>query len=243
MSVAFWSSMALLLLGTSAGSQDPHEVPSPMSQPTPRRRIDIEGWQIHVEEALFEKHPATAEAALEELRVQLYHLRRSVGKEPLSKLRSVPIFLGIEDEHGKHPCACYHPSREWLRTNGYDPAKAGAVDIANAQTFLAWTHAQPWMVMHELAHAYHHQVLGHDQAELIAAFQAAVESKRYEDVLHISGRQQRHYALTNVQEYFAESTEAYFGTNDFEPFVRAELQRFDPTAFALLKKIWGTRAN
>ena len=29
-------------------------------------------------------------------------------------------------------------------------------------------------------------------------------------------------------EYFAEASEAYFGTNDFFPFVRIELRRHDP---------------
>ncbi|MEE8389889.1 MAG: hypothetical protein V3S14_03710, partial [Anaerolineae bacterium] len=45
------------------------------------------------------------------------------------------------------------------------------------------------------------------------------------------------YALKNDKEYFAESSEAYFGTNDFFPFVRAELRRHDPEMCALLKKV------
>jgi len=40
-------------------------------------------------------------------------------------------------------------------------------------------------------------------------------------------------------EYFAESTEAFFGTNDFYPFVRPELREFDPEMFNLLTKLWG----
>ena len=40
-------------------------------------------------------------------------------------------------------------------------------------------------------------------------------------------------------EYFAESTEAYLGVNDFYPFVRAELNRHDPRMYRLLRKIWG----
>ena len=33
-------------------------------------------------------------------------------------------------------------------------------------------------------------------------------------------------------------TEAFFGTNDFYPFVRAELQQHDPLMYQLLKKLW-----
>jgi dipeptidyl-peptidase-4 len=40
-------------------------------------------------------------------------------------------------------------------------------------------------------------------------------------------------------EYFAESTEAYFGRNDFFPFDRRELTRHDPEVEALLGKLWG----
>jgi hypothetical protein len=58
-------------------------------------------------------------------------------------------------------------------------------------------------------------------------------------VLHINGRPRRHYALNNDQEYFAEATEAYFGTNDFFPFVRAELEKQDPEMYRLLGEVWG----
>ncbi|MEE3219803.1 MAG: zinc-dependent peptidase, partial [Planctomycetota bacterium] len=62
--------------------------------------------------------------------------------------------------------------------------------------------------------------------------------KKYEKVLLYNGRKVRHYALTNHKEYFAECSEAYFGTNDFYPFVRAELKEHDPHVYALLDEIW-----
>jgi hypothetical protein len=70
------------------------------------------------------------------------------------------------------------------------------------------------------------------------AFERMVQSKTYDSVLHINGRRQRHYALTNPQEYFAESSEAYFGTNDFYPFVRAELKEADPDGCEALQDVW-----
>ena len=45
--------------------------------------------------------------------------------------------------------------------------------------------------------------------------------------------------MSNISEYFAESTEAYFGVNDFYPFVRAELKEHDPAMFSLLEMVWG----
>ena len=44
--------------------------------------------------------------------------------------------------------------------------------------------------------------------------------------------------MTNPQEYFAESTEAFFGRNDFFPFTREELRRHDPEMAKLLERVW-----
>ena len=95
-------------------------------------------------------------------------------------------------------------------------------------------------MLHELAHAYHDQVLGFDHPEITAAFKNASEAGNYEAVLLFTGETGvRHYGLTNPPEYFSESTEAYFGVNDFYPFVRAELAEHDPRMFRLLQKLWG----
>ena len=58
-------------------------------------------------------------------------------------------------------------------------------------------------------------------------------------MLTIEGGRREHYALTTPQEWFAETSEAWFGTNDFQPFVRGELLEFDPQAAELMRAIWG----
>jgi len=63
-------------------------------------------------------------------------------------------------------------------------------------------------------------------------------AQQYELVQHISGKPRRAYALNNDQEYFAECTEAIFGTNDFYPFVRSELKQHDQQMYELLRKLW-----
>jgi Mlc titration factor MtfA (ptsG expression regulator) len=57
-------------------------------------------------------------------------------------------------------------------------------------------------------------------------------------VLRINGRRERHYAATNPMEYFAESSEAWFGTNDFYPFVKSELKEHDSRMYELMGKLW-----
>jgi tRNA U38,U39,U40 pseudouridine synthase TruA len=101
------------------------------------------------------------------------------------------------------------------------------------------TEDQPMMVLHELAHAYHHQVLTRGNSDVLKAFENAVKSKKYEMVPYVRGQKLRAYALTNDTEYFAELTEAYFGRNDFYPFTREELKTFDPEGYALMERIWG----
>jgi hypothetical protein len=98
------------------------------------------------------------------------------------------------------------------------------------------------MVLHELAHGYHHRFLGgYENPEIAAVYRRAVEGKSYESVLHWDNKMARAYVLNNPQEYFAELTEAWFGTNDFYPFVRAEVTKHDPEGAKLLRKLWGDR--
>ncbi|MCH2112577.1 MAG: hypothetical protein MK213_06930 [Planctomycetes bacterium] len=94
------------------------------------------------------------------------------------------------------------------------------------------------MVLHELSHAWHHQVLTYEHEGIREAYLDAVASTEWENVRYARGGTKRAYALNNPQEYFAEITEAYFGFNDFFPFVRGELLVFDPQGAELLAKVW-----
>ena len=196
----------------------------------------IEGFKVLVNKELIDDHPDLVKDTLKLLRFQLYQMTRVVPPKALEKLRKIAVW--VEYAHPRHPCMCYHPSREWLIENDFNPEKERSVEIANAQTFLKWTLDQPWMVLHEFAHGYHHNVLGYDDPDIRKAYNDAVKSKKYESVLHINGRNERAYALNNDQEYFAESSEAFFGTNDFFPFVKSELQHHDPNMHDILKKLW-----
>ena len=202
------------------------------------REQQIEGWRVLVNEKLLVEEKLCA-TTLKLLECQLRQICRTVPAEPLSKLRQIPIW--VEQSSSQFPCMCYHESRKWLETHGVNPAKTGAVELANPAKFLSWTKDQPWMVLHELAHGYHQRFLGERHAGIRRCYERAKEAKLYDSVLRINGRHERHYALTNAKEYFAETTEAFFGTNDFYPFVRAELREHDPAMFALLCEVWGVQ--
>jgi hypothetical protein len=199
---------------------------------------DIEGWTVLVNRGFLAGEPELAERTLTLLRFQLFQIARRLPESAVERLRTVRIW--VEEKEGHHPCMAYHPDPEWLREHGMNPEKARCVEVANARNFLTWTLQQPWMVFHELAHAYHHQFLpdGFHNAEVSQAHREALDAKLYEKVLRIDGREQKAYASNNPMEYFAESSEAFYGTNDFYPFVRPELQQHDPKGFATLKEAW-----
>ena len=212
--------------------------PTPFEPTANYETRDVEGWTIRIHRDFPRDEPDLAVRTLSLLADQLRAIVRVVPAEAVTKIQTIPIWVELVEPH--HPCMAYHPAAGWLREHDMNPDKAGCVEIANARNFLDWCRDQPWMVFHELAHGYHHQFVesGFDNPEIAEALRAARESKSYDKVLHINGSEQRHYALTNPMEYFAEASEALFGVNDFHPFVRAELAKHDPKAHALLRRLW-----
>ncbi len=192
-------------------AETPAEADSSYEPTSNYTKQDIRGWTVLVNHRLLEDEKELGQRALELLDVKLYDVVRAVPAAAVDKLRQVPIWVEFKDRG--FPCACYHPSKKWLTKNGYNPDKAKAVEIANAATFLDWTAEQPSMVLHELAHAYHDIHLGgYGNPVIAAAYQNAMKKKLYESVLHWDGKTVPAYALNNPQEYFAELTEAWFGS-------------------------------
>ncbi|MEE2971639.1 MAG: hypothetical protein VX672_00800, partial [Planctomycetota bacterium] len=206
--------------------------PTPTAAYTVR---DIRGWTVRINPDLLARK-RLCDATLEELDHQLYAITRVVPQPALDRIREIEIWAELEMH--KTACMCYHVSKGWLIPNGYNGDKEGTVEIGNAEAFLEWTKGQPWMVLHELAHGYHDQVFGYEDEEIVRAFERSRDAGYYDEVGHISGNPRRHYALTNQMEWFAETTEALFGTNDFHPYVRSELREVDPEGAALVERLW-----
>jgi|GEM_PF-318207 len=212
--------------------------------PKPRRFDpvirDLHGFTVHVDPALLSGPNAKQGArALSMLSNHLERISILVPSAPLSAMRSLGIW--IEHEHPELSNMQYHPGAGWLERRGYDPRLAKKVHIPRARALLSRAQMlkHPAVVLHELAHAYHDQVLGFEDARIVEAFRAARAARTYENVLAHTGRKVRHYAMTNHKEYFAEATEAYLYRNDFFPFVRAEFEQVDPKGHAALQEIWG----
>lgn len=196
----------------------------------------MEGWSVRTSARLLAEGEL-AQRTLELLRVKLSDANRAIPQGAVDALRQETV-IWVERDGERFPGMCYHPSRQWLRENGFNPDKAGGIEIGNARNFLSWSREQPSMVIHELAHAWFDRLADAQQGAVRDAFERARDTGLYERVLRASGNTERAYAMNNVQEYFAELSEALLGTNDFFPFVRAELRRHDPRGYDAIAAAW-----
>ena len=176
--------------------------------------------------------------ALARLNDKLAEIARIVPYKALDELKKVRVW--VERDNPDNAGAVYHPDVEWLKEHGYNTDKAHCVEIGNLRNFLDWSErTQPMMILHEMAHAYHYLVLGQDDKDVEAIYDAAVKSGKYDKVPFVSGGERKYYGLNNKFEFFAEASEAYFGYNDFYPFDQKQLLEFDRATYEEMVKAWG----
>jgi hypothetical protein len=183
------------------------------------------------------KHESELQELRKELSVQLTSINESLPAVAIQKLRNTRIW--VEWQVKEDSAAEFHLSKEWLSANYYNPEKYRSVEINNTSNFISWSQDnQPSMLLHELAHAYLASATEHNQHLVDLAFASAVKSRRYESVPYTDGKNVRAYALNSSNEYFSELTEAFFGRNDFYPFVRSDIEKHDPEGYNLMLLLW-----
>ncbi len=209
-------------------------------KPASRSIRHIEGWNVRVDDRLLQGENAVmGTRILKSLEAKLADITAVVRADRLSKLQSFGIVLDMT--HGALTPMQYHPDADWLAENGYAADLLRCVHIPVAAALLAprQINVQPWVVLHELAHAYHDQILGFDEARIRDAHARFKAGGRGDAALLITGERVRHYGLTDQKEFFAEMTETYFGSNDFFPFNRGELMTAEPEIYQLMQTLWG----
>lgn len=237
MSAALLSACASVNDPTPAQSENPgYQTFNPVVQ-------HVEGWTLYVDPKLLDDDNAEEDARA--LAMLVNHLQRINVYMPADRLKEMQtIGIWIEEDHfdDVEP-GPYHPGERWLIDNGYDPELAKKVHVTRAASLLEPHHMDkhPAVILHELAHGYHDQILGFDEPRIKAAYDHAMAAGLYQKVMDYKGRQVKAYAATNHLEYFAEGVEAYFYVNDFYPFIRAELKQYDPVLHDLLEEIFGPK--
>ena len=235
------TAFALLSLAAALQAEKPVPAPAPGQIGWVETvELKLQGWTVLAEKSLAKAAPGSPGArALSMLDNHLERVAILLPDDKLAVVRTLKIF--IQEEHPVMKTMGYHPDVGWLTERGYDPRLAKTVHIPFAGTLISREQMlkHPAVILHELAHAYHDQILGFDEPSVLAAYNEAMEKGIYDKALLYNGETVKHYGATNHKEYFAESTEAYFYRNDFYPFTRAELRLHDPAAHALMEKIWG----
>ena len=212
----------------TASQRDRSEEPEP-PKPTAHTPRTIEGWNVRVDQRLTTtENEALLAQATNFLRSRLLDIKVLVRPEVVKDLQKTSIVLDLS--HGKLRPMQYHPDADWLAENGYSTNLVKCVHLPIAAQLLTARNInqQPMVILHELTHAYHDQVLGFDDPRIIRAYEAYKKSGHGDQALLFNGTKTRHYALTDHKEFFAEMTESYFGMNDFFPFNRAELMTAEP---------------
>ena len=225
----------------SPSAKTPDKEQKELPQPKSRTARDVEGWTVRVDDRLLQTpEDALGTRALKFLEAKLVEIKAVVPAERVKELQTVTIVLDLNC--GKLGPMQYHPDAGWLKANGFSPDLAKCVHLPRAADLPTRRNIneQPWVILHELAHAYHDQVLSFDEPRIVAAYERFKQSGHGDKALLYDGKRVKHYGLTNAKEFFAEMTESFFGVNDFYPFNRAELKESEPELFELLSKVWNS---
>ena len=206
----------------------------------------FDGFTVFVEQGCFEKHPRL----LAQISGDMAEISRLLPEHALTLLRNkaaiwINDVLKYPDEEKESAGACCHWGTGWVVGNkGDHPAKGSCCEIYSAKQYIDWVASQPSIVLHELSHAYHCHRVSEVDSIIQNAYKAAMASGVYASGEYMGQAQAaKPYGATNANEFFAESSEAFWSSqrfrNDFFPYVHCELKSFDPIGYKMCEDVWG----
>lgn len=189
----------------------------------------------HAQDKVYERKP------LEVLELETKTLVRIMPARVIKLLRTVPIWVewdvkkAMPNGRPGFAMAMYYGGHQLqMLEDGEHPLKAKCVVIHRMRSL---TEArQPRndpggsLLLHEMAHAVHMELLGVKDTRVANAYMQAMERRLYD---------RRMYASTNELEFFAEMSCSYYGQLREYPHNRAELKKHDPVTYQLMERIWG----
>ncbi len=242
----------VLLAATAAAADDPKSAPKAAGKANP---LDaIEGYKRHTIEGftlLVSKDVLAADTSglqrkpLDVLELELKAVAKLMTPKALDVLRKLLIWVEWDERQtvgngrdGSAVAVYYGGHQLALFRQGMHPLKSKSVTILRMKSLTdehqPATDSGRCVLLHEIAHAVHDNLLGADNAAVKAAYRQAMERKLYDKAQYVS---------TNEMEFFAELTCAYFDQLPYFPHNRAELKQHDPASFKLLDSVWGAAAR
>jgi hypothetical protein len=234
---------ALALLAAAALAQDkPSSKIKPDAVPGYKIR-SVEGFTVIVSDETLKQDGASRleRKPLDVLALELKTLSGLMPPKILTALHGVLIWVEWDEEvpsgngrPGTAVATYFGGHQAAMLAKGMHPLKAKNVTVQRMKS-LALEH-QPkkdsgrCVLLHEIAHAVHDQVLSNDNVAIKAAYKQAMERQLLD---------KQAYAATNEREFFAEMTCAYFNQLHYYPRTHDDLKKSDPATFKLLETLWG----
>jgi len=201
-------------------------------QPTTSYAVkNLAGWEVYVHNSLLPggEHAETGAEAMRRLTDAMLRLKAWIAADPLARLLKVKIWLEWDSTNGPWGRTSgyqYHPGRDWLLDMDFNPDKHKCVEFGNAESLARRSpEATVSVLLHELAHAYHHQVLTFADPDVLAAYRRCVKGDTYPE---------RDWVKSDHKEFFAGVTTRYFGTKE----EREAVGRRDPVLEQFLQTTW-----
>lgn len=160
----------------------------------------IEGFSVYISGRLVEQDRATVSAVKRIVRAQLYRLSLMAPRKT-RLLRTTKIWFTKDQTTGTSTAHYIQSSAKGLESVGRNPDFASSIEVYNVPAFVRqWRH-EPSVLIHELAHAYHHQHLedGFHNKRIADLYNTAKATGKYDWVLRAGevDRTQEHYASVN----------------------------------------------
>lgn len=196
---------------------------------------NVAGWNVHVEDTLWNNYPKWTYNTLRLFQERLSEIANTLPENAVACLRTIDIYL-TDSRPGEAPARFL--STQWS-ARGSDPAMKNSVEFNNPDLLQRYFDNQPMIMLHELAHGYEYRFLTLDETvELARLYKSVFDGQsKYRVTVQKTGIR-KHYALENMHEYFAESSEAYWGKNDYYPYDREQLKEYDPAMYEFQERVW-----
>jgi hypothetical protein len=220
------------------------------------KREQIRGFTLLVHDTVYENNTDEKwkRKPLDVLDLELAAISRNLPERTVKLLQRILIWIEWYDKSDpdleKGVLAKYYGVMGnlalWSLGKNKHPLKANNVEVINMMA-LTREH-QPGIkfercvMLHELAHAVHHQAFGNNNAVIKTAYKQAMARGLYDEAKDVYGRVRKPtYASKNEREYFAELTCAYLDKLHYYPFTPEDLKKHDPVGYKVMEKCWGTR--
>lgn len=206
-------------------------------RPLVHERHEMAWWTIYVECLVYDT-PGLAERIVGYVHEQMELAADLLPHSSIGTLRHTPIWIDVSFNDPEN-MAIYMEDIQNPGSVDLPYVNGIRVSVDAIEEELEYEVPEGFAI-HELAHAWH--CMAYDPCwsatRVMSAYAAAMSDDLYDSVAYLYGDDERAYAATDDAEYFAELSEAWFDSNDYFPFNRADVLAHDPVGAKAIEGSW-----